>query len=36
MLIRFSAPISWSQVIRKTASEIGEDNCLGLAAPLSF
>ena len=36
MLIRFSAPIPWSQVIKRTAAEISEDNCLGLAAQLSF
>jgi membrane protein len=36
MLIRFSAPIPWSQVIKRTVSEIAEDNCLGLAAQLSF
>jgi membrane protein len=36
MLIRFAAPIPWSQVIRRTVSEISEDNCLGLAAQLSF
>jgi membrane protein len=36
MLIRFSAPIPWSQVIKRTVSDISEDNCLGLAAQLSF
>lgn len=36
MLIRFSAPIPWSQVITRTLNEIGDDNCLGLAAQLSF
>lgn len=36
MLFRFSAPIPWSQVITKTMKEIGDDNCLGLAAQLSF
>lgn len=36
MLMRFSAPIPWSQVITKTVKEIGDDNCLGLAAQLSF
>ncbi len=36
MLMRFSAPIPWSQVIAKTVKEIGDDNCLGLAAQLSF
>jgi hypothetical protein len=35
-LIRFSAPIPWSQVIAKTMKEIDDDNCLGLAAQLSF
>lgn len=36
MPIHFAAPISWSQVLRRTVKEIGEDNCLGLAAQLSF
>jgi membrane protein len=36
MLIRFSVPIPWSQVIARTVREIGDDNCLGLAAQLSF
>lgn len=36
MLIRFAVPIPWSQVITKTVHEIGDDNCLGLAAQLSF
>jgi uncharacterized BrkB/YihY/UPF0761 family membrane protein len=36
MLMRVSAPIPWSQVITKTVKEIDDDNCLGLAAQLSF
>jgi membrane protein len=36
MLRRFSPPIPWSQVIAQTLKEIGDDNCLGLAAQLSF
>lgn len=36
MSIHFATPISWSQVLRRTVKEIGEDNCLGLAAQLSF
>lgn len=36
MLMRVSPPIPWSQVITKTVKEISDDNCLGLAAQLSF
>jgi membrane protein len=36
MLSRLSAPIPWSQVFRTTVHEIADDNCLGLAAQLSF
>jgi membrane protein len=32
----FRAPIPWSQVMKRTVTEIGEDNCLGLAAQLAF
>jgi membrane protein len=36
MLVSFSTPIPWSRVITRTLAEIGEDNCLGLAAQLAF
>jgi membrane protein len=36
MLKTFSLPIPWSQVVRRTVAEIKDDNCLGLAAQLSF
>lgn len=36
MLISFSAPIPWSEVMTRTVAEIGDDNCFGLAAQLSF
>jgi membrane protein len=36
MMNSYAAPIPWSQVIRRTVTEIGDDNCLGLAAQLSF
>ena len=36
MLMRFIVPIPWSRVITKTVKEIADDNCLGLAAQLSF
>ena len=36
MLKNFSLPIPWSQVVRRTVAEIKDDNCLGLAAQLSF
>lgn len=32
----FRAPIPWAEVARRTAREIGDDNCLGLAAQLAF
>jgi membrane protein len=32
----FRVPIPWSAVARRTLREIGEDNCLGLAAQLAF
>jgi membrane protein len=36
MWLRFSAPIPWRDVIKKTVNEISDDNCLGLAAQLAF
>jgi membrane protein len=36
MFAYFRAPIPWSDVIRRTVKEIGEDNCFGLAAQLAF
>jgi membrane protein len=36
MLFRFSTPIPWPEVLKRTIAEIGDDNCLGLAAQLSF
>jgi membrane protein len=32
----FRPPISWVEVARRTVREIGDDNCLGLAAQLAF
>jgi membrane protein len=32
----FRVPITWSEVMRRTVKEIGDDNCLGLAAQLAF
>jgi membrane protein len=32
----FDVPIPWWQVIKRTVKEIGDDNCLGLAAQLAF
>jgi membrane protein len=36
MLAYFRLPIPWSAVVKRTLREIGEDNCLGLAAQLAF
>lgn len=36
MLAYFRVPIPWSTVARRTVKEIGDDNCLGLAAQLAF
>jgi membrane protein len=36
MFMRFAAPIPWMEVARRTLSELHDDNCLGLAAQLSF
>ena len=32
----FRPPIAWPEVARRTVREIGDDNCLGLAAQLAF
>ena len=36
MLIFFRVPLRWPEVLKRTIGEIGEDNCLGLAAQLAF
>jgi membrane protein len=36
MFAYFGVPISWSEVVKRTVKEIGDDNCLGLAAQLAF
>ena len=36
MFAYFGVPIPWSQVLKRTLKEIGDDNCLGLAAQLAF
>src|SRR5688500_4778443 len=36
MFAYFGVPIPWSQVMKRTVKEIGNDNCLGLAAQLAF
>jgi membrane protein len=35
-LAYFNAPASWTEIARRTVHEIGDDNCLGLAAQLAF
>jgi membrane protein len=32
----FRPSISWTEILKRTAAEIGADNCLGLAAQLAF
>ena len=36
MFVYFRPALAWSEVIRRTVHEISDDNCLGLAAQLSF
>jgi membrane protein len=36
MFAYFGVPIPWSEVVKRTVKEIGDDNCLGLAAQLAF
>src|SRR3954471_22630945 len=36
MFNTFSIPITWSELIKRTVKEIGDDDCLGLAAQLAY
>jgi membrane protein len=36
MFVYFGVPIPWREVAKRTIREIGDDNCLGLAAQLAF
>ena len=36
MLEAFKLPIGWRDLVRRTASEVMSDNCLGLAAQLAY
>src|SRR5438309_3021989 len=36
MLKAFRIPISWTEIVKRTASEVMADNCLGLAAQLAY
>jgi membrane protein len=36
MLKAFRIPISWTDLVKRTASEVMADNCLGLAAQLAY
>ena len=36
MFVYFGVPIPWPEVVKRTIKEIGDDNCLGLAAQLAF
>jgi membrane protein len=36
MLKAFRIPLSWTELAKRTGSEILADNCLGLAAQLAF
>ena len=36
MFAYFAVPIPWPEVAKRTLKEIGDDNCLGLAAQLAF
>jgi len=36
MFAYFGVPIPWSEVVKRTVKEIGDDDCLGLAAQLAF
>ena len=36
MFKTFSIPITWSELIKRTVKEIGDDDCLGLAAQLAY
>jgi membrane protein len=36
MFAYFRAPVAWTEIFKRTAGEIVDDNCLGLAAQLAF
>jgi membrane protein len=36
MLKAFRVPITWYELIKRTATEVSADNCLGLAAQLAY
>src|SRR5437763_7280187 len=36
MLRAFRIPIGWKDLVKRTASEVMADNCLGLAAQLAY
>ena len=36
MLAAFDIPFSWGELLRRTAKETGDDDCLGLAAQLAY
>ena len=36
MLAAFDIPLSWSELLKRVAKEISEDDCLGLAAQLAY
>ncbi len=36
MLAAFDVPLSWSELLKRTAKETSEDDCLGLAAQLAY
>jgi membrane protein len=36
MFAAFDIPLSWGQLLKRTAKEINEDDCLGLAAQLAY
>ena len=36
LFMYFRAPARWTDIVKRTVHEIGDDNCLGLAAQLAF
>lgn len=36
MLVYFAPPVPWREIAKRVVAEINDDNCLGLAAQLSF
>jgi membrane protein len=36
MLTAFDIPLSWGELLKRTAKETSEDDCLGLAAQLAY